>query len=86
MCPWGNRSVSSYVVSLLGEIFSVLGFKCCKCIGICNRPSANLGAKVPGEQVHVSETKRAYALSPQCFHSLRSCNFRPIGHTSRASC
>ena len=54
--------------------------------------SANLGAKVPGEQVYVSETKLTYALSPQCFHSLsrwasmllynicinffHSCNFR----------
>ena len=33
--------------------------------------SANLGAKVPGEQVYASETKLANALSPQCFHSLR---------------
>ena len=33
--------------------------------------SANLGVKVPGEQVYASETKLAYALSPQCFHSLR---------------
>ena len=32
--------------------------------------STNLGAKVPGEQVYVSETKLAYAPSPQCFHSL----------------
>ena len=32
--------------------------------------SANLGTKVLGEQVYVSETKLAYALSPQCFHSL----------------
>ena len=34
--------------------------------------SANQGAKVLGEQVYASETKLAYALSPQCFHSLRS--------------
>ena len=33
--------------------------------------SAKLGAKVPGEQVYASETKLAYALSPQCLHSLR---------------
>ena len=33
--------------------------------------STNLGAKVPGEQVYASETKLAYALSPQCLHSLR---------------
>ena len=33
--------------------------------------SVNLGAKVPGEQVYASETKLAYALSPQCLHSLR---------------
>ena len=33
--------------------------------------SANLGAKVPGEHVYASETKLAYALSPQCLHSLR---------------
>ena len=33
--------------------------------------SANLGAKVPGERVYVSETKLMYALSPQCLHSLR---------------
>ena len=34
VCPWGNRSVSSYIVSLLGEIFSVSGFKCCEYV--CN--------------------------------------------------
>ena len=33
--------------------------------------STNLGAKAPGEQVYVSETKLAYGLSPQCLHSLR---------------
>ena len=64
--------------------------------------SANLGAKVPGEQVYASETKLMYTLSPQCFHSLRrwasmllyniyinffrSCNFRPIGWASSESC
>ena len=34
VCLWGNWSVSSYVVSWLGEIFSVSGFKCCECV--CN--------------------------------------------------
>ena len=51
-------------------------FRVEKCLPACwlnptSWLSINLGTKVPGEHVYASETKLAYALSPQCLHSLR---------------